>query len=168
LLSLDGNVLPTSTSEHARLLADAVVAFYSAGGGSHVLRRGKDKKAVLSTFGGADASFGCMGWSGFLTSLKTRGLDVSPFRGFFWSSRAHWQFIHDDLLMPPLLSQIFFVPSFFKPPHELIANPIIDGIFAWNNGWRLGDGPLTTKEDEPFLRCVSPHYIPISLVLLYG
>lgn len=51
--------------------------------------------------------------------------------------------------------QVFFVPSFFRPPHELISDPLIDGIFAWNGGWRMGDGPLTTKEDEPFVRCVS-------------
>lgn len=77
MLSLDGNVLPTATIEHARTLAESVVSFYAAAGGAHVLRRGKHQKAVLGTFAGGDALFGGIGWGGFLGMLKERGVDVS-------------------------------------------------------------------------------------------
>lgn len=58
-------------------------------------------------------------------------------------------------LLDASLLQVFFIPSFFLPPQAIIDNPLIDGIFAWNNGWPLTDAPLSTAEDKPFLKSVS-------------
>ncbi|KAL7411998.1 glycoside hydrolase [Mrakia frigida] len=132
ILSLDLNVLPCATTQDAQTVVSSILSFYNNLGGKHVLRYGRHQKAVLSTFGGGDASFGGIGWKGLLGLLQQRGLEV------------------------------FFIPSFFLPPQAIIDNPLIDGIFAWNNGWPLTDAPLSTAEDKPFLKSDKPCMAAVS------
>lgn len=92
-LSLDMNVLPSSTVEEMNELVDLVVELGSSAAQLRMLgseddetehdedqaeRRNKKKgKVVLSTFGGGDCSFGGVGWEGFLKACRERGTEVS-------------------------------------------------------------------------------------------
>jgi hypothetical protein len=92
-LSLDMNVLPSSTLEEMDKLADLVVELGSSAAQLRMFgseddeteededqaeRRNKKKgKVVLSTFGGGDCSFGGAGWEGFLKACRERGTEVS-------------------------------------------------------------------------------------------
>jgi len=157
ILSLDLNVFPSSSTQDAQTLVSSILSFYIGSEGNHVLRYGKKhQKAVLSTFGGGGASFGGLGWGGLLGMLKQGGLDVSLiFPSRLLEAPLSLNPSSTRLVRPPNLLQVFFIPSFFLPPHEIIDNPLINGIFAWNNGWPLTDAPLSkTKEDEPFVKSV--------------
>lgn len=92
-LSLDMNVLPSSTLEEMDKLVDLVVELGSSAAqlrmfdsedddtgenDDQATREDKGKgKVVLSTFGGGDCSFGGVGWEGFLKACRERGTEVS-------------------------------------------------------------------------------------------
>jgi len=77
-------------------------------------------KVLLSTFGGESASFGTMGWEGWLQALKAE--------------------LDDEVRLylvglGPADVQVFFMPSFFLPPDKFAALPYVDGMFNWNSAW---------------------------------
>ena len=92
ILSLDMNVLPSSTQEDMFKLIDIVIECMRSGrymttqfprtremmgvvdGKGEAGMRGRP---ILSTFGGHECSFGGKGWTGFLEVLKEKGFDVS-------------------------------------------------------------------------------------------
>ena len=84
-ISLDMNVLPSTTHEDMSSLVDLVLEFASfpsqlripsaitqsdAPGRHH-------GKVVLSTFGGGESQFGGAGWEGFLAACRERGEEAS-------------------------------------------------------------------------------------------
>lgn len=94
-LSLDMNVLPSSTVEEMDKLVDLVIELGSSAAQLRMFdsedgeteenrdqakRKIKEEakgKVVLSTFGGGDCSFGGAGWEGFLKACRERGIEVS-------------------------------------------------------------------------------------------
>ncbi|CED85570.1 Glycoside hydrolase, family 71 [Phaffia rhodozyma] len=131
-LSLDMNVLPSSTTSSASLLASKIVNFASctryllankdpSGPGTHQMTR--TGKIVVSTFGGANATFGGIGWKGLFKMVEKEGF------------------------------KLFFVPAFFLPPEKIMTDPLVDGTFSWNTAWPInGSGHITSDEDKPFLK----------------
>jgi glucan endo-1,3-alpha-glucosidase len=65
LLSLDCTVLPTSTADDARALIAKVASLLKSKASMRF-----QGKVLLSTFGGESASFGTMGWEGWLQALR--------------------------------------------------------------------------------------------------
>jgi len=120
-LSIDMNVLPSSTPGETEDLVEKVVGVMRRDG---YLRY--SGRLVLSTFGGHDKTFGGIGWEGFLHQIQQRlGERVS---GTLRASRR----IDTDV---PADGEIMFIPSFFMPPDDFLRLPYVDGCFAWNNAW---------------------------------
>jgi glucan endo-1,3-alpha-glucosidase len=153
-LSLDMNVLPSSTLEEMDKLADLVVELGSSAAqlrmfdseddeteeDDHQTKRRNQKKGrvVLSTFGGGECSFGGAGWEGFLKACRERGTEVS--RSITISIRSITLFLlADDILMTDetQTAQIYFIPAFFLPPEKILGMDYLNGVFNWNAAWSV-------------------------------
>ncbi|EIW73683.1 hypothetical protein TREMEDRAFT_37459 [Tremella mesenterica DSM 1558] len=88
-----------------------------------------DGRPVLSSFSGHAVSFGGEGWKGWLNRLNAKS--ETP---------------------------VFFWPTFFMPPKEVINLPYVDGTFAWNAAWSVaGNHTISIEEDAPFLASDKPY-----------
>jgi len=88
---------------------------------------------VVSTFGGQDATFGGLGWEGWLEQLNER-----------------------------LGEKVFFWPSFFLPPETFTAKEFVDGTYAWNGAWPMGNHTTSLEEDRVFLAHPKPYMASVS------
>ncbi|KAK8858540.1 hypothetical protein IAR55_002767 [Kwoniella newhampshirensis] len=58
--------------------------------------------------------------------------------------------------------EVFFWPSFFLPPHEILAKDYVDGAFYWNGAWPMGNQTTSLKEDQAFLDSDKPYMAAVS------
>ncbi|WVQ83005.1 hypothetical protein IAT38_005143 [Cryptococcus sp. DSM 104549] len=61
-----------------------------------------------------------------------------------------------------LEEKVFFWPAFFLPPHEILTKDYVDGAFAWNNAWPMGNHPTSLDEDKPFLESDKAYMAAVS------
>ncbi|WVR06299.1 hypothetical protein IAU60_003329 [Kwoniella sp. DSM 27419] len=58
--------------------------------------------------------------------------------------------------------KVFFFPSFFLPPSEILSRNYVDGAFNWNGAWPMGDRPIDLDEDRAFLNHPKPYMAAVS------
>nr|XP_031864159.1 uncharacterized protein CI109_000069 [Kwoniella shandongensis]KAA5531231.1 hypothetical protein CI109_000069 [Kwoniella shandongensis] len=61
-----------------------------------------------------------------------------------------------------LREEVFFWPSFFIPPHEILAKEYVDGAFYWNGAWPMGNHTTNLNEDQAFLDSDKPYMAAVS------
>ncbi|WVQ96734.1 hypothetical protein IAU59_003841 [Kwoniella sp. CBS 9459] len=58
--------------------------------------------------------------------------------------------------------KVFFWPSLFLPPHEILAKDYVHGAFHWNGAWPMGNHTTNLDEDRPFLQHEKPYMAAVS------
>ncbi|OCF33439.1 hypothetical protein I316_04859 [Kwoniella heveanensis BCC8398] len=58
--------------------------------------------------------------------------------------------------------KVFFWPSLFLPPHEILAKDYVHGAFHWNGAWPMGNYTTDLDEDRAFLRHDKPYMAAVS------
>ncbi|WVF69229.1 hypothetical protein IAT40_004005 [Kwoniella sp. CBS 6097] len=61
-----------------------------------------------------------------------------------------------------LHEKVFFWPSLFLPPHEILAKDYVHGAFNWNGAWPMGNHTTSLAEDKPFLEHAKPYMAAVS------
>ncbi|WWC88604.1 uncharacterized protein L201_003517 [Kwoniella dendrophila CBS 6074] len=58
--------------------------------------------------------------------------------------------------------KVFFIPSFFLPPEEILEKNYVDGAFHWNGAWPMGNHTVNLDSDKPFLKHKKPYMASVS------
>ncbi|WWD04916.1 hypothetical protein V865_002987 [Kwoniella europaea PYCC6329] len=58
--------------------------------------------------------------------------------------------------------KVFFIPSFFLPPEEILAKNYVDGAFHWNGAWPMNNHTTNLESDKPFLEHEKPYMAAVS------
>ncbi|KAK6908144.1 hypothetical protein I203_102145 [Kwoniella mangroviensis CBS 8507] len=58
--------------------------------------------------------------------------------------------------------KVFFIPSFFLPPEEILAKDDVDGAFHWNGAWPMNNHTTNLDSDKPFLNHEKPYMASVS------
>ncbi|KAK4684413.1 glucan endo-1,3-alpha-glucosidase, partial [Tremellales sp. Uapishka_1] len=100
-----------------------------------------------------------MGGTNSDTVLRVKGQKVmSTFGGH---AAVDWAEVLGRL-EAELGEKIFFMPAFFMPSEDFVSLPLVDGTFAWNNAWPMGNHTINLDEDAPFLRSNKPYMAAVS------
>nr|XP_018262317.1 uncharacterized protein I303_05333 [Kwoniella dejecticola CBS 10117]OBR84475.1 hypothetical protein I303_05333 [Kwoniella dejecticola CBS 10117] len=58
--------------------------------------------------------------------------------------------------------KVFFIPSFFLPPEEILKKDYVDGAYHWNGAWPMDNSTTTLDSDRPFLDHKKPYMASVS------
>ncbi|WVO19194.1 uncharacterized protein IAS62_000472 [Cryptococcus decagattii] len=58
--------------------------------------------------------------------------------------------------------EVTFWPAFFMPPEDFLNKSYVDGAFAWNNAWPMGNHTINIENDRPFLESRKPYMAALS------
>ncbi|WWC70808.1 uncharacterized protein I206_104760 [Kwoniella pini CBS 10737] len=61
-----------------------------------------------------------------------------------------------------LSEKVFFIPSFFLPPEEILKKDYVDGAYHWNGAWPMDNSTINLDSDQPFLNHEKPYMASVS------
>ncbi|OXH33821.1 hypothetical protein J008_02942 [Cryptococcus neoformans] len=99
--------------------------------------------------------------SGRDSQLKWDGkVLLSTFSGHSLGDDGWVDVLH--LVEKGLGEEVTFWPAFFMPPEDFLGKSYVDGAFAWNNAWPMGNHTVNLDDDHLFLESKKPYMAAIS------
>ncbi|WRT67733.1 uncharacterized protein IL334_004705 [Kwoniella shivajii] len=85
---------------------------------------------------------------------------LSTFGGHDLGDQGWKEVIHG--VQKSLGDNLFFIPSFFLPPEEILKKDYVDGAFHWNSAWPMNNHTINLDSDKPFLDHKKPYMAAVS------